>query len=147
MEYRAYRPGDLTTLYEIDQKCFPPGIAYSMEEMAGFVRHRGSRTWVAEEDGEIAGFLIASRQPASEGHIITIDVLEPWRRRGVGRALMEIAEKWARETGIKRLSLETAMDNLTAQGFYEALGYRKIDQVANYYGPGRDAWIMSKPLK
>jgi [ribosomal protein S18]-alanine N-acetyltransferase len=147
MRFRPYRPSDLATLFNIDQQCFPPGIAYSMEELTDFVHHRTSRTWVAEYEGGIAGFLVASRQPGRAGHIITIDVAETWRRKGIGRALMEITEKWARAAGIEILRLETAEDNLTAQRFYESVGYRKTTKVENYYGPGRDAWVMAKWLR
>src|SRR6185437_17135102 len=97
MRIRPYQPSDLPTLSRIDQSCFPPGIAYSREELAGYVRHRSSVTWVAEANGAIVGFIVVSRQPARIGHIITIDVLEEWRGRGVGSALMSAADQWARQ--------------------------------------------------
>ncbi len=45
------------------------------------------------------------------------------RGRGVGRLLMNTARAFALETGAKGLVLETATDNVTAQGLYESLGY------------------------
>lgn len=45
------------------------------------------------------------------------------RRQGIGRALMERARTFARESGAKALLLETAVDNLAAQALYESLGY------------------------
>ncbi|BBP71620.1 N-acetyltransferase [Pseudomonas sp. Seg1] len=45
------------------------------------------------------------------------------RGRGVGRLLMNTARDFALETGAKGLVLETAIDNFTAQGLYESLGY------------------------
>lgn len=147
MNFRPYRASDVATLFNIDQQCFPPGIAYSMEELAAYIAHEGSRTWVAEEDKQVAGFLVASRQPDKSGHIITIDVPEQWRRRGVGRSLMQLAERWAGNSGIATMWLETAVDNVVAQGFYESLGYLKTCKIKNYYGHGRDAWIMMKRVK
>ncbi len=147
MKLRAYRPADFPTLYRIDQSCFPPGISYSREELAQFIAHGESRTWVAEEGGAIAGFLIAGREPGGVGHFITVDVAAEWRRRGVGRMLMDAAEKWARRQGLKMLYLETAEDNVAAQAFYEALGYAKYEKINNYYPGGRSAWILMKLLK
>ena len=81
MHLRAFRSDDLETLYKIDQACFAPRISYPREELSRFISQRGSRTWVAEECGEIAGFLIAERQAQKVTHIVTIDVVDRWRRR------------------------------------------------------------------
>jgi len=147
MYLRAFRPDDLETLYKIDQACFAPGISYPREELSRFISQRGSRTWIAEESGEIAGFLIAERQAQKVAHLVTIDVVDRWRRRGVGRLLMDAAEHWAREQELLLVYLETAENNTAAQAFYEARGYRKVDRVANYYSDGRPAWVMLKWLK
>ena len=146
MMLRAYRPSDLETLWAIDQACFPRDISYSRDEIASFIAYPGSRTWVAEEGGAIVGFLIAGRHSRGVGHIVTIDVVEPSRRRGVGSKLMEAAEQWAREQGMAFIHLETAVDNLPAQRFYAARGYRKVDRIEHYYADGTDAWGMVKDL-
>lgn len=146
MRIRDFQPSDLLRLSEIDQACFPPGIAYSREELARFITHRSSRTWVAEENGRIVGFVVAGRQPVRVGHIITIDILEGYRRRGVGSELMSVAENWARQARLELMYLETAEDNLAAQQFYEARGYRKVERVEQYYSTGLAAWVMVKRL-
>ena len=147
MHLRAFCPDDLETLYQIDQACFAPGISYPREELSRFISQRGGRTWVAEESGEIAGFLIAERQAQKVAHIVTIDVVDRWRRRRVGTLLMDAAELWAREQELLLVYLETAENNTAAQAFYEARGYRKVDSVANYYSDGTSAWVMLKWLK
>jgi ribosomal protein S18 acetylase RimI-like enzyme len=147
MILRPFRSCDLETLCAIDQACFPPGISYSREELGSFIAHRSSRTWVAEEGGDIVGFLIADRQPRKVGHIVTIDVVEPSRRRGVGSKLMDAAEQWAWEQGLRLIYLETAEDNLEAQRFYMARGYRRSRKVENYYRNGLAAWVMMKRLE
>lgn len=148
MQLRPFRPSDLQTLYEIDQACFAPGISYSKRELEGFIRHRESMTWVAEEGKEAVGFLIANRHPTILlGRVITLDVVEAWRRRGVGNALMDAAEEWARRREFISLSLETAENNLTAQAFYERRGYVKYDKLDHYYPDGTAAFTMIKRLK
>jgi ribosomal-protein-alanine N-acetyltransferase len=147
MYLRAFRSEDLETLYKIDQACFAPGISYPREELSGFISQRRSRTWVAQESGEIVGFLIAERQAQKVAHIVTIDVVDRWRRRRVGSLLMDATEHWAREQKLLFVYLETAENNTAAQRFYEARGYRKVDRVANYYSDGTSAWVMLKWLK
>ena len=146
MLLRSFRRDDLQTLYEIDQACFIPGIAYSRAELAAFTGHRDSQTWVAEEAGEVAGFLIAHREPRKILHIVTIDVVKAWRRRGVGSLLMDAAEQWAADHSMLMIGLETAHDNLAAQKFYKARGYRKVDEIEHYYADGSAAWLMVKEL-
>jgi ribosomal-protein-alanine N-acetyltransferase len=112
-----------------------------------FIAHRNSRTWVAEEGDVIVGFLIAGREPGRVGHIVTIDVLGKWRRRGIGAALMDAGEDWAKRQGLDLVFLETAEDNLAAQAFYEARGYVKYEKLDKYYADGTAAWVMVKWLK
>jgi [ribosomal protein S18]-alanine N-acetyltransferase len=144
MNLRAFQRSDLASLHKIDKSCFPPGISYSARELDRFITRAKSRTWLAEEGGEIAGFLIAAEEPQKVGHIITIDVVEIWRRAGVGTLLMDAAEKWAEQKGLKLIYLETADDNHPAQDFYTSRGYAKVDEVAHYYPNGQTAWVMVK---
>src|SRR5437016_12429325 len=95
MRLRSYRASDLDALHQIDQACFPPGVSYSREELAEFIGHRNSATWVAELEQEIAGFLVAGREPQRDGHIINIDVVAGRRRQGVGSVIKNRAEEWA----------------------------------------------------
>lgn len=102
---------------------------------------------MAEVEGSIVGFVVANREPPRIGHIITIDVVGNCQRQGVGRELMNAAENWARKARLRIMYLETAEDNLAAQNFYEARGYRKVDKVERYYNNGQAAWVMIKHLE
>ena len=146
MRLRSFHADDLPTLYEIDQACFAPGISYTRKELSAFIGHRLSQTWVAEDEAMIIGFLIAHREPRKTLHIITIDVLDAWRRRGVGSLLMDAVEQWASGRGLRLVGLETAENNHAAQKFYAARGYYKVDEIARYYFDGAAAWVMVKEL-
>jgi ribosomal protein S18 acetylase RimI-like enzyme len=54
------------------------------------------------------------------------------RRAGVGRALMEAAQAFAREAGAVRLDLSTARTNTRAQALYESLGWQRDDVYLTY---------------
>lgn len=144
---RSCRPSDLDVLHDLDQKCFPPGIAYSREDLVRFIEQPRSRTWVAEDGGRrTIGFLVAGREPYRVGHIITIDVAAGSRRQGVGNALMDAAEEWSRRRDLRLIYLETAADNLPAQEFYRKRGYEKYRVIEHYYDNGMAAWVMVKWL-
>jgi len=55
------------------------------------------------------------------------------RRGGVGRALLAAAQAFARAQGAVRVSLDTAVDNHTAQRLYEAFGYRRETAFYRYH--------------
>jgi ribosomal-protein-alanine N-acetyltransferase len=143
---RDFRVEDFETLWRIDQECFPPGIAYSRQELKVYVRRRGSFTLVAtnRDKDEIAGFVVA--YGGLTGHIITIDVITTARRSGVGSLLLRAAEEQLRAGGSKAVGLETAVDNAAALAFYKRHGYHVVSTWPRYYSNGVDALLLSKSL-
>ena len=146
MEIQPFTSKQLNNLYKIDQECFPPGIAYTRKELARFIQHKRSKTWVALSRDQIIGFVILNQEPQMVGHIVTIDVVQSARGAGVGRALMKMAEDWARRRGLHLIYLETAEGNRLAQRFYLSRGYAKVEEIPEYYSSGETAWVMVKYL-
>lgn len=147
---RAVSPDDFPSLYALDQACFDPGIAWSKAELLYFLRYPGNIGILAEdESGRLAGFAIAGkqrRQGAIFGRLITIDVDSPVRRRGVGHVLLEEIERQLRAAGATAVLLEVAVDNATAQRFYERHGFIRTGRIPGYYLGRIDALVMEKQL-
>ncbi|HTZ99246.1 MAG TPA: N-acetyltransferase [Candidatus Aquilonibacter sp.] len=145
---RNYSPADFETLYEIDQACYEPAIAYSRSELRAYLRFPGADCVVAETTGRkpsIAGFCITARED-DWSYIITIDVLAAHRRGGVGSLLLTEAERRLAERGVSEIALDTAVNNAAAIAFWQKHGYRIRGTRKGYY-PGRiDAYAMSKAL-
>jgi ribosomal protein S18 acetylase RimI-like enzyme len=79
-----------------------------------------------EEDGAIVGLLGVHRgERHANRHVgdIGISVAASHRGRGVGRALMLAAETWARQSGVRKLTLGVFEDNERALRLYRSLGY------------------------
>lgn len=145
ISFREFRPDDLTRLWELDQQCFPPGIAYSRVELMHYIRRHGAFTIVAESDGDIAGFTVGESL-RRRGHVITIDVAESFRRHGLGSKLMEAAEERFRRSGCEVSLLETAVDNMGAIAFYKRRGYMVLKTIPRYYSGHLDALLMGRKL-
>jgi ribosomal-protein-alanine N-acetyltransferase len=145
LNLRTYCPEDFETLYEIDQLCYPPSIAYSRREMKMYLRSPGASCVIAEAGGKPIGFCLTAHEDAW-GYIITIDVLEPHRRSGAGSLLLGNAEQRLAAAGVKEVGLETAIDNAAAIAFWKKHAYSIFSVSKGYYPGGLDAYSMRKPL-
>ena len=54
------------------------------------------------------------------------------RRLGIGKALLERAREFGVETQAKELTLQTAVDNYTAQALYGAAGWQRDEEFLTY---------------
>ncbi|GAB4499964.1 MAG: hypothetical protein OHK0052_15740 [Anaerolineales bacterium] len=90
--------------------------------------------FIAEMDDEIVGFgalrMVAQVFYAGlHAELTEFYVAAPYRRRGVGRALLKFAEQLARTHGADEIVLLTGGENTGAQAFYAAAGYEPWDDV------------------
>jgi ribosomal-protein-alanine N-acetyltransferase len=142
---RSYLPEDFEQLHAIDQVCYPRGIAYSKRSLRWFLAVSGADCIVAETQGRIAGFILCESD-GPRAHIITIDVLERFRRSGIGSALLREAERRLAKRGVGAVELETAQDNDAAIAFWQKHGYRTRSVYKRYYLGRIDALAMAKLL-
>jgi ribosomal-protein-alanine N-acetyltransferase len=150
---REFRSEDFDRLWDIEQECFAPVIAYSRLELAAYIRRRGSFTLVAEASDAAAkstpgilGFIVAEANRRRIGHVLTIDVPPGNRRLGVGSKLLATAEERLRATPCGSVVLETAVDNTPALAFYKRHGYDIVNTIPRYYSNGLDAFMLEKEL-
>jgi ribosomal protein S18 acetylase RimI-like enzyme len=142
---REYRHQDFELLYAIDQACYQPAIAYSRRDLRNYLRFPGADCLVAEADSQTAGFILSAHDDRW-GYIITIDVLEPYRRLGIGAMLLHEAERKLAATGVREVNIETATNNASAVAFWKKHGYRTKGVRKNYYPGGLDAYSMLKVI-
>ncbi|MBD3925310.1 GNAT family N-acetyltransferase [Nocardioides cavernae] len=123
---RATR-SDATTMHAIAQAAY-----------AGYVPRMGRRpypmdmdydaavaeaeSWVALDDSSVVGFLVLVDE-ADAMLLENVGVLPSHHGRGVGRALLELAESRAVESGHSRIRLFTHVTMVENQALYERIGY------------------------
>jgi ribosomal protein S18 acetylase RimI-like enzyme len=134
----------------MDQVCFPKTIAYGRREMKIYLQVEGSHCIVAEIPDPaisrmIAGFILTERE-GDLAHIITLDVLDQFRRQSVASLLLHAAEQEAASRGVTSVYLETATTNKAAIALWKKHGYRETGTIENYYGRGQNAFEMLKQL-
>lgn len=145
----SFRPGtieDAERMWEIDQACFEPGISYTIEIFYYHLLINRDPSFVAVDDGRIIGFILTSQTARANGLLVTIDIMEGWRRRGLGAKLLEFAERAQKRRGCRVIKLQVGVENSGAIGFYEKMGYVKKKLLRNYYGTALDAFLYSKEI-
>jgi ribosomal protein S18 acetylase RimI-like enzyme len=103
------------------------------EETIARLLQDGSGTWFLALDGEtVIGFVTIRMRaapyapyhvPEPRAIVDSLGIRSAWRRRGIGRQLMDAAHAWAREQGLCRVVLSVWAFNRGAQVLYASLGY------------------------
>jgi ribosomal-protein-alanine N-acetyltransferase len=141
---RALESRDVESILAIQAAC--PQIAQwtvwdydrvARGEMAG---------WVAEEEAEVAGFLVAHRL-SSELEILNFAVEFDWRRCGIGAALLAESLQWAHTFQATQAFLEVRASNLSALRFYASHKFEVVGRRPRYYtAPVEDALLLTATL-
>lgn len=142
---RDFAPEDLDAAYRLDQSCFEPGIAYTRGQIRSFLAREGAIAIVAEGEAGLAAFAIGHVMGA-RGHVVTIDIAAPERRKGLGRRLLAELTSRLAAAGARVAHLEVDRRNTDAIRFYERMGYRAVGALPDYYGPGLEGLRMNKTL-
>jgi [ribosomal protein S18]-alanine N-acetyltransferase len=138
---RRFSMADLNRILEIEEQAFPKSPydtatflnLYWLYPETFWIYERRTRGW---ERGKILGYIVFSR----DGHIISIAVDPAWRRKGIGKSLVDRAMSYP---GAGKLRAEVRVSNTGAQAFYKRMGFRGVGTISNYYGD-EDALVMEK---
>lgn len=112
--------------------------------------------FVLRMDNRIAGSIILNHKPEdayqqvkwliesdySDVVVIHTLVVHPdFMKKGVGNKLMEFADIYCRETGMRSIRLDVSIDNLPAIALYEKHGYQYIETVDLGLGYAHLIWF------
>jgi ribosomal-protein-alanine N-acetyltransferase len=112
---------------------------------------------VAEENGEVVGYIMCRietglsssifRGLIKKGHIVSVAVMQEYRRKGIGEALVAEAMENMRLYKAKHCFLEVRVANTAAVDLYKKLGFDVSRTVRGYYADGEDAYVMETKLE
>jgi [ribosomal protein S18]-alanine N-acetyltransferase len=126
----------LDKLYEIEEECFDQE-AFTKRQIAYLLTDYNTIALAAKVNSDIAGFIIAQvevEETAAFGHIITINVPPPYRRKGIAKKLLQEIEILLKQKGLSESRLEVREDNSAAIKLYQNSGYQKMGKLEKYYG-------------
>jgi ribosomal protein S18 acetylase RimI-like enzyme len=115
----------------------PLGLAFSNEQLAA---EANDFHLACFRDGELVGCLSLVEESARV-HMRQVAVLPQYQGQGIGRTLVEFAERFARGKGFALMVLHARE---TALPFYEKLGYKRIGE--SFEEVTLTHWKMMKEL-
>ena len=113
----SVRENHLSTEQLKERGVTPASIAATLSD-------NGWRAWVAEENGTVCGFSMAS---SKTGSVFALFISPECEGRGYGSALLAEAENWLFESGCEMIWLETDKDPSTrAHRLYQRSGWTLV---------------------
>jgi ribosomal-protein-alanine N-acetyltransferase len=103
---------------------------------------------IVEVEGEKVGYATFFEDDRRKrARLITIAVVPSHRNRGLAKAMLAFLEKEMARLGLRIVSLEVEESNKPATNLYLSIGYKIGGTIPNYYGKGKDALYMEKPME
>jgi ribosomal-protein-alanine N-acetyltransferase len=151
----VFNTKDLERVMEVNARCLPEN--YSTYFYRDLYTKYPETFLVAESDGKIQGYIMCRIErgwskrgklsPAKLCHIVSIAVMEPYRRRGIGGELIKNAMRKGRKIyNCNEGYLEVRVSNVPAIELYIKLDFTKVKRNYGYYLDGEDAWVMAAVL-
>jgi len=153
--FRRAEPSDLIPVMEINLKTLPEHYSdYFYESLLAEIPEAFI---VAEVNGKHVGYVMCKTEYGfsnfkklgfvKKGHVVSIAVLEEFRKRGIGQALVEESIKGVKIKKCDEFYLEVRCSNNEAVRLYEKLGFVIKQQLNAYYRDGEDAFLMAIELE
>lgn len=113
-----------------------PGIGLrslddSREGIEKFIKRNPDTSFVAVEDGVIAGTILGGHD-GRRGYIYHACVDTAYRRRSIGRQLSDKVLEAIKAEGISRIALFAKENNSIGNDFWNSLGFEKRDDLNLY---------------
>jgi [ribosomal protein S18]-alanine N-acetyltransferase len=126
------------------------GEAWTRSQLSGILPMTGVSMMLAwDRDNEAAVGFSLVRVVADEAELLLIAVLPGYRRRGIGRRLLDHFMRRAGEGGVGRVHLEVR-DGNPAIAMYRAAGFSAVGRRRSYYqapdGKRFDAITLAREL-
>lgn len=122
---------------EIFRRVYPDWRPVQARAVESVIRDEGSRVWVAEENGRLAGFvavIVHDRDGAKSGEIQMVAVDPDFQNRGIGLALVTSAVEEIGKLGLPLVEIGTGGDpgHAPARHVYEKAGFTALPLVRYY---------------
>jgi len=134
---------DVDNILLLETLCFQKG-RLKREDILWLLRNPNALTFLDYENEARGALMLLMEEDVCR--ILSIAVHPSYRFKGIGKALIAIAEEQASRDNMTMVKLEVNARNRGAIEFYSKLGYERTGLIPHYYSWGDDAYSMRKIL-
>jgi ribosomal-protein-alanine N-acetyltransferase len=150
---RTCKSEDIPNVMEINETTLPENYPpFFYEQILEKYPEAFTVAYLVDQPHKLIGYIMwrVERGPSSfgleyvkKGHLVSLAVLDGYRRQGVANALLARSMDVVKDLGISEYVLEVRVSNAGAIRLYEQiLKYEKIRILNQYYRDGEDAFYM-----
>ena len=141
---RRMREPDVTAVARAEASTF--SSPWREDTLRSLLGRSDAELWVADLDGEVAGYAILWRI-LKDGELASIVVREELRGQGIGSALLVWMLGVAERAGVRNLYLEARESNQGALRLYRGCGFEEVGvRERHYEHPQEDALVLKVTL-
>ena len=136
---------NLTKVYELELESYD--FPWTKEILRDCILYKYD-SFVAVFNDNLVGYII-SKITYPETHILNLTVKENFRKKGIGKALIELIISDARLRNSENIILEVRANNTDAQSLYKKLNFEVIGTRKDYYeskNDREDAYVLNLNL-
>ena len=152
---RVFNPNqDLGKIIEINRLCLPEN--YLPNFFLDIYKSCPSTFLVAEVNRQVVGYIMCRFEyglsefnrfkPVRKGHIVSIAILHPYRRVGIGLSLIARVVNELTRIGVSECYLEVRETNTAGIQLYDKLHFKIVKKAPLYYHDGATAYVMALKL-
>ncbi len=141
---------DADPIARLEARCFDAELAMKRRQVRRLLRCPRATTLVVRQDGQVVAEAVLLRRKTRAGvcgRLYSLGVAPERRGAGLGRLLVDQCLDILRAESARAVVLEVDAANQAAITLYERLGFRRVRQLRDYYGPGRHGWKMRADLQ
>ncbi len=97
-------------------------------------------------DSKLVGMIVGGFEEEGRLWIEALAVHPSWRKKGIGRTLIQKLEKIGKQHDYRALFVDVDDDNYEGLAFYRKIGFIDVGFIKYYYHDGANAIILFKPF-
>lgn len=139
MKIREVQISDAEALQKINEESLRYQLPLDIvkTQLEALISSPTNQLLVAEMDNQVVGYVHVSEYictyATKQGNVMALAVDQHFQGHGIGKQLMEEAEKWASSIGAEGVRLNSGEERVEAHKFYERIGYEKKKYQASFH--------------